>query len=287
MHKVAIVTHTGSDISPQEAQHLGVVLIPDIVRFGEEEYQNKFGISDEAFYERMRQEKKLPTSSQPPLSAYVKAYKQAAEAGADEIFCLMVTSKMSGCYNAAKSAIRRFSRECPTVPVTVYDTLQVSHGMSLMVREAVKLAAEGLTAEQIREQMDLLQDRIALYFMLDTLENARKGGRVGGITATIAATFGIKPLMKFTDGVCKDFTKTLSAQAAQHHLLDLIEKEADPTGELIVFHGDASEKADRFIDQVKARFPELRIRKEMVGAVIAIYAGDGSLGVAFIRKAAS
>ena len=98
--KVALITHTGSDMPLDEAAGLGISIIPDKVLFGDEEYRNMTEISSEMFYEKLAAAEKLPTSSQPSLGDFVKAYRKAAEE-ADEVLCLMITSKMSGCYAAA------------------------------------------------------------------------------------------------------------------------------------------------------------------------------------------
>ena len=114
--KVALITHTGSDMPLDEAAGLGISIIPDKVLFGDEEYRNMTEISSEMFYEKLAAAEKLPTSSQPSLGDFVKAYRKAAEE-ADEVLCLMITSKMSGCYAAALSAAQMVKRQGLQVPV--------------------------------------------------------------------------------------------------------------------------------------------------------------------------
>ena len=146
--KVALITHTGSDMPLDEAAGLGITIIPDKVLFGDEEYRNMTEISSQMFYEKLAAAEKLPTSSQPSLGDFVKAYRKAAEE-ADEVLCLMITSKMSGCYAAALSAAQMVKRQGLQVPVYVYDTQQCSHGMAQMVRAAAELAGAGFASSEI------------------------------------------------------------------------------------------------------------------------------------------
>lgn len=280
--KTALITHTGSDMPLNEAADLGITIIPDKVLFGEKEYRNMTEISAEEFYEKLAAAETLPTSSQPSLGDFVKAYRKAAE-GADEVLCLMITSKMSGCYGAAVSAAQMVKRQGLTVPVYVYDTQQCSHGMAQMVRAAAELADTGASAEEIMEQLDLLQPKMGVYVVLNSLENARKGGRVGAVTAMTDA-LGLKPVVTFTDGLVRDYGMALNYENGLKKLAAVVLKEADRSMPVTVFHGAAQEQAENLRQMLLEADPQLRIRMETVGPVIGIFTGGGCSGTAFTKN---
>ena len=256
--KVALITHTGSDMPLDEAAGLGISIIPDKVLFGDEEYRNMTEISSEMFYEKLAAAEKLPTSSQPSLGDFVKAYRKAAEE-ADEVLCLMITSKMSGCYAAALSAAQ-------------------------MVRAAAELAGAGFASSEIMAELDRLQPRMGVYVVLDSLENARKGGRVGAVTAMAAEALGIKPVLVFRDGLVRDHALAMNYENGLKKVLDIYEKEADRSLPVTVFHGAAPDRAQLLREMIEAVAPDVQIRMEMVGPVIGIYAGSGCAGIAFTKK---
>ena len=282
--KVRLITHTGCDMPLEEAKELHIEMIPDKVLFGEEEYRNMTEITAEDFYQKMADAKELPTSSGPSVGDFAKAFRRAAE-DADEILCLMITSKMSGCYATAAAAAGMVKRQGLMVPVYVYDTRQCSHGMAQMVRAAAKMAENGASARQIMDRLTALQDKMGVYFVLESLKNARKGGRVGAIKALTADALGIKPLLMFTDGLVKDYAVARAMQDGMERVASRYFTEGEPRETVTVFHAACPERAQEMKRIIEKKMPGTKIRIETVGPVIGIYTGSGCVGIAFTRKA--
>lgn len=281
--RIHIITHTGCDMPLAEAEALHVSVIPDRVIFGSETYRNMTEITAETFYRRLEEAKELPTSSQPSMGDYLRAYREAAQ-GADEILCLMITSQMSGCYQGAVAAAKAAERQGFSIPIYVYDTRQCSHGMAQMVRAAVKMAESGLNSKEIMEQLSALQSRIGVYFVLESLKNARKGGRVGAVKALAADVLGIKPVLFFADGLVRDFAVAKSFAEGLKRIEDLFLEECDPADPVTVFHAAAPEQAQHLKERLEKLLPQIQIRVEPVGPVIGIYTGSGCVGLAFTKK---
>ncbi|MDO4481184.1 MAG: DegV family protein [Bacillota bacterium] len=281
--RVKLVTHTGSDMQPEEAEMLNIELIPDRVVFGEEEYRNMTEINAEEFYRKLSGAKEIPTSSQPSPGDFLRAFRKAAE-GADEILCLMITSKMSGCYSAAVSAAGTAKRQGIKTPIYVYDTMQCSHGMAQMVRAAARLAGEGCSAEEIMKKLDSIQSLTGVYFVLDTLENARKGGRVGAVTSRTVSLLGIKPLLYFKDGLVREYGIARSFEGGIKRITDKFIEDGDVRYPVTVFHAAAPERAEQLKDIILQQVPEANVKIGTVGPVIGIYTGAGCAGIAFTGK---
>lgn len=281
--RVGLITHTGSDMPLEEAESLQIGMVPDKVIFGEEEYRNMTEITADMFYDKLELADSLPTSSQPSAGDFIRAFQKAAE-DSDEILCLMITSKMSGCYEAALSAAQIAKRRGLTVPVYVYDTMQCSHGMAQMVRAAKELADDGFTAEEIMERLTSFRPRVGVYFVLDSLENARKGGRIGAITAKTVSMLGVKPLLSFSEGLVREYGIARNFSGGMNKIVGQFIKYGDPRLPVTVFHAAAPERAEKLRNLIIEQVPEAVVRIETVGPVIGIYTGTGCAGIAFTRK---
>ena len=281
--KVQIVTHTGSDLPLEEAQKLGVAVVPDIVMFGETEYNNMFDLSAEEFFDKLRTAGELPTSSHPTVGDMSRVFVEKSLM-VEEILFLAVTSKMSGSFAAAETARDMAIKQGAKAKIYVYDTMQCSHAMAEMVREAQRLANEGRSATEIISQLDEYRHKMGQYFILDTLQYARKGGRVGAIKALAADTMKIKPLLVFDDGLVRDIGIAKNFDDGLDKVLEKYKAEADFTKPITIFHLDALDKAQKLASMVRDINPTVETRIGYVGPVIAIYAGPGGAGLSFVKK---
>ncbi|MCF0141793.1 MAG: DegV family protein [Parasporobacterium sp.] len=282
MNKVSIITHTGCDISPDEARDISVRMVCDIVVLDNHTYRNLEELSPKQFYDLSVSASDISTSHF-RTGEMIDAMNEASE-NSEELLCLSITSKMSGCYSASIVASEIFSEQNKDTKISVYDTSQCSHGMAIMVRKAAEMAEKGADTTEIISALDNLKDRIGIYFILDSLKYAKKGGRVGAVKMLTADILGIKPLMTFRNGEVKDIGVSRSTQEGINAVARRIREEADPSCEITVFHGDAPEKAEALASLIKADFPEASIRFEYVGPVIGVFAGPGTVGAAFTKK---
>lgn len=282
--KIRLITHTGCDMPLEEAERLHINMVPDKVIFGDTEYRNMTEITADEFYRKMEAAKELPTSSGPSVGDFVRAFREAAR-DADEILCLIITSKMSGCYSTAVAATGTLKRQGLEVPIYIYDTQQCSHGMAQMVRAAAKMAQNGDSALQVMEKLTDLQSKMGVYFVLESLKNARKGGRVGAIKALTADALGIKPLLLFADGVVRDYAVARGMADGMKRVASRFGAEGTLEETITIFHAAAPERAEEMKNLILKEVPEAVIRIESVGPVIGIYTGSGCVGIAFTKKA--
>lgn len=281
--KIQIITHTGGDFPLDEAKALGIPVAADFVIFGDETYLNMFNLTAEEFYAKLETSPVLPTSSHPAVGEFADMYCEAAKT-ADEILVIALTSKMSGSYAAAVTAVEVAKERGVEIPIYVFDTLQVSHAMSYCIREAYRLSKEGLTATEIMKELEEYRSKMGMYFVLGSLKYARKGGRVGAIKALAADAMGIKPLLVFTDGVVKDIGIARNFEDGFEKVLDKYETEANFDKPVTVFHLEALDKAEMLAKRVREINPNAEITIEYVGPVIGIYAGPGGAGLCFEKK---
>ncbi|MBQ0078660.1 MAG: DegV family protein [Eubacterium sp.] len=281
--KIKIVTQTGSNFPLDEAERLGITVLPDILIFDGVEYKNVYELTAEEFYEKLKTVDKLPTSSYPHVSDFVDTFVELSK-DADEIIFFAVTSKMSGSYSAALTASEMAREAGAQCPIYVYDTLQVSHPMRLMIYEAYRLAEAGLSATEIIGKMEEYRHKMGCYFILGSLKYAKMGGRVGVIKALAADAMGIKPLMVFDDGVVKDIGIARNMDDGIDKVIAKYKEEADFSQPVIVIHEAAPNVAATLESKIKAVNPDAQITIDYEGPVVGMYAGPGGGGIAFVKK---
>jgi len=280
--RTCIVTHTGCDMTLERAKQLSIVMIPDIVIYEERAYLNGVELEPVSFYERLSGSSKLPTSSHPNNRMFMDAF--CGISGCEEILCLTCTSQMSSTYSTACVSAQLVREEGFPIPVRVYDTKQVSHGMGLMVEEAARLADAGASAQEIIEALDAMQNRIGVYFMLETLKYAYKGGRTGAIGLLATDILGVRPILLFKDGTVRDIGILRNAHESLKAVAGHYKKEAKKGGDVIVFHGNVPFRAQTLSHMIAEIDPDAKLRTEFVGPVIGLYAGPGTAGVAFVKE---
>lgn len=281
MKKTAIFTNSVSDIPPAIAAEYDIHIVPDLILFDTEEYRNNIDIDPPRLYEKLAVCKKLPTTSHPNPSIYINCFREAADA--DDIICINLTSKMSGSINSANDAKQDLEAEGFGPRIHIYDSLQVSFGLATMVISAAKMANAGASAEAILSHLDNIRDRIGVYFVMESLQNARKGGRVGAIRVLAADLLGVKPILMFRDGLVRDVGIVRGFPEGLERVLQYYKDRAQFGGEVFLFHADRADAAQKVALRLREIDPDVKIRIEWVGAVIGIYTGAGCIGVAFME----
>lgn len=280
---VRVFTNSVCDLTPAQAEELGVTMIPDMIAFGPgEQYRNNEQIDPPTLYKKLAQSDELPTTAHPNLDQYMQAFRSVDNG--DEILCISLTSKMSGSYNTACSACRLLQEQGFAIPIRVYDSLQVSFGLAVLVRQAARLARQGADMAAILAALDELRPRVGVYFVMESLENARRGGRVGAIRVLAADLFKVKPILVFRDGLVRDIGIVRGYDNAVDRVLNLYRERARFGGEVYLFHADRTGLAESVRDRLLQIDPDARITIGWVGAVIGIYTGPGALGLAFEQK---
>ncbi len=280
--RTCIVAQTGCDILMEEAEQEGIFLIPDLVTHKEREYYSQVDIGSAELYRILRTTDKLPTSAHSGPAVFMRVFERAREY--DEIICVVLTSKMSGSMNGALLAARIAQEEGFPVSIHIYDSLSASHGMGLIVREANRLANEGLTAKEIMERLDVFRSRICIYFMFESLKCAWQGGRVSALGPLFTDKLGVRPLFSFPEGLIRPVGLLRNAREGMRSLARHYEKEADRTRDACIFHGDDLHRGRRVEEMIRAFAPEAPLRIGIVGPPIGLHSGPSAVGVAFVRR---
>lgn len=281
MGNCKVFTNSVSDLSPERAQEYNIGVVPDIVIFNNKEYLCNIDIDPPRLFSMMRESQRLPSTSHPNAHIYASSFRTAQ--AYDEILCINVSSVMSGSYQTATSTAKAMAEEGFKPPIYTYDSLQVSFGLALLVIEAAKLAREGKTAREIMDYLDTIRNKVGVYFVMRSLENAKKGGRVGEIKCLTATLLGIHPILTFRDGTVKEIRLMHTFDKSVLRVAEYFKNKARKGSMVFIYHGDNEPDALRIKQRVLDCDPQADIHIDWIGVAIGIYAGEGTVGVAFME----
>jgi DegV family protein with EDD domain len=277
-HRIALVTDSTCDIPAEWRAQYEIRVVPMTVIFGEQQYLDGVDLSAEAFYERLLVDPLHPTTSQPTPQAFLDAYRQAAEMGAEEILTLTISAAMSGTIVSARQAAQDFS-----LPVHILDSKNNSMGLGWQVIAAARTRAAGGDLPAMIAAAERVQKRMVYYIALDTIEYLSRGGRFGGAARLMESVVHIKPVIYVRpdagtvgaslparsrtgaiDGMYKEFCRHIDTARPMH---------------ITVLHNNALEEAQALKERVQKAFSPAEIFISIVSPVLGVHTGPRALAL--------
>ncbi|HEX6237510.1 MAG TPA: DegV family protein [Acidimicrobiales bacterium] len=277
---VRIVTDSSADLPAAEMEELGVEVVPLSIRFGTEEYTDGVDLSVEQFYEKLVTSEELPETSAPAPGAFEAAFRRQAEAGADAVVCINLSSGLSATMQAAQTAATAVAGD---LDARVVDSLSITSGLGTQVRLASQAAAEGADADAVVALVEDLAKRTRVIGTLDTLENLKKGGRVGAAQALLGSVLSVKPLIDISSGVVAEAGKVRTRRRALEWVRDQV-FERPRVEHLNIAHGMAPD-VDQMLDLLAPRYPADQVQVTTIGATIGTHGGPRVMGLTWIEPA--
>ena len=278
MSRVHIVTDSSCDLTTAETDEHGIGVVPLNIRFGTEEFVDREQLSVEDFYAKMASTGLLPETAAPSPGRFEQEFRAAREAGADAVVCINLSGGLSATVQSARTAATSLEGE---IDVRVIDSLSLTGGLGTMVLAAAKAAADGADADAVEQLVRAMIARTEIYGALDTLENLKKGGRIGSAKALLGSMLSVKPIIHIVDGAVEEAGKQRTRRRALEFLRDKLFEE--PTVEqLSVLHGEAPD-IDDFLELIASRYPRDSVRLGKIGAVIGTHGGPGVIGICYLK----
>lgn len=279
---VKFIIDSASDILPEEAKASGVICLPLLVRFGEQEYRDSVDLSHKDFYEKLIESDTLPTTSQLPPAAFEDAYKDIVSAG-DTAVVITVSSRLSGTYQSAALAAQEYENQ-----VFVVDSESATIGERILLLRGLELCRQGLSAREIAAQLDIEKKSIRLMALLDTLEYLKKGGRISAVTALAGGLLSIKPVVAVEDGLVVQVGKARGSKQGNNLLRQMVKESGIDFGKpyALAYSGLSDALLQKYVkdsaDLWEGKSEKLPI--STVGCIIGTHVGPGAIAVAFFEK---
>lgn len=238
MKKFQILVDSASDLKNDylDGLDIGFKVIPLTILAGDKEFVDNDEINIDEMLSAMHASKKS-TSACPAPQSFLDEFENA-----EYTFIVTITSKLSGCYNAAMVAKQSYEKG---QNVHVIDSKAVSGTEILIVNKLVKLINKGIAFEEIVEQIEKYRDSKSLWFILQKFDNLVNNGRMSKLAGLIASTLVIRPICIAYEGEIKMLKKIIGIKNAFAKLVQLIKEKASDYSEetLIITHCKAEEEA--------------------------------------------
>lgn len=277
MAGVRVVTDTACDLPDDIVNELGIGLVSLRIRFGSEEFVDRVELSTKEFWARCASFDGLPETSAPSPGQFKEAFERMAAEGATGVVCVNLSSKMSATIQAARQAASELEGQ---IPVRVVDSLSVTLGQGLITIEAAKRAAAGGSIDEVAQAAEAAASRMTVLGVIDTLDNLKKGGRIGGAQAFLGTMLSIKPVIQVVDGVVEPESRQRTRGKALRYLADKV-RAAGEISSMAAFNADSPDM-DSFLSMIEGIHPQGSILVGDVGPVIGTHAGPGAIGVAWM-----
>ncbi|SDY07942.1 EDD domain protein, DegV family [Modestobacter sp. DSM 44400] len=217
------------------------------------------------------------STSRPTPGDFVAAYRRRLAAGADRIVSVHLSGELSSTVDAARLAAAQVGEHL----VTVLDSRSAAMGTGFAVLAAARAAASGEDAALVAAAARNTAAGARVFFVVDTLDHLRRGGRIGSAAALLGSALAVKPVLHVVDGRVVALEKVRTSSRALNrivqHAVDVAG--SGPVG-VAVHHLAAPDRAQRLADALTARLPDVReLHFSEIGAAVGAHVGPGAVGV--------
>ena len=275
---IRIVSDSTCDLPADVGRANNISIIPMYVNVGAEAFRDGIDLSRQEFYERLPNFKHHPTTAAPSPMLFRQTYEQLAAQGATEILSIHISVKLSAVVEMAAQG----AKDTRVIPVTVYDSRQLSMGTGFQVLAAAQAAAEGRSMAEILSMLEELNTRTRVFAALDTLEYLRRSGRMNFALAFLGSLLQIKPFLKMYAGN-PTAERIRTRSKAMDRLVKLLE-EASPLEKVALLHSNAADRAEELHKRVQHLLPAGEMIFEEITPVLGAHIGPGVVGFATISQ---
>lgn len=279
MRKIGIVMDSTGYLTSDILKKYQINVVPLMVNIGDETF-SELELPNTVFFEKLNHISGLSITSQPSVGAFLNTYESLFSKGVEEIVSLHLSSAISGTLRSAQMAKELASNS----NIYLFDSKSSALGLGVLAWAAAEWAEQELSVSEILTNLQSLQQQTELYFIVNTLENLRKGGRIGGAAALLGTLLQIKPILYFNYNAEIDvFDKVRSRSRAWQRVLAELTR-ALSTGKrhrICVMHVNIPKEGESLLHELQIRYPEHEVRLFEAGAVIATHVGHGAFGLVF------
>ncbi|OAB43210.1 DegV family protein [Paenibacillus glacialis] len=281
MPTIKIFADSTSDLPNSWIEEYDIGIVPLYVIFGEQSLRDGLDITPIDLYQRVTQDGDLPKTAAPSPADFMRAFTPYIERG-DQILFISLSSELSSTYQNALIA----ADEYPTDQIAVFDSLNLSSAIGLLVMKAIKAAKAGRSLKEIVTLLEAVRPEVETEFVVDTLEYLYKGGRCSGMQNLIGSLLKIRPIIKVAEGKMIPATRVRGKrEKAVEQLLQnvLDKKDLMDHDHIMVVHSLAEEDALL----MQARLQELtqaEVTLSNAGCVICSHCGPHTIGIMYSKK---
>lgn len=285
MEKIAIVTDSNSGISQQQAEKMGIFVVPMPFMIDGETYYEGINLSTDEFYKKLGQNADISTS-QPTPGSVTDLWDKLLEEY-DSIVHIPMSSGLSGSCHTAQILADDYDGR-----VQVADNQRISVTQRQAVLDAIELAGRGMSAKDIKEKLVSVKLESSIYIMVDTLKYLKRGGRITPAAAAFGEILRIKPVLQIQGEKLDAFAKVRSVKQAKNIMINAMKGDmekrfggASPENVwLEVAHTQNENEAKTFAGEILNEMPGFDIYTAPLSLSVSCHIGPGALAIACSKK---
>jgi len=282
MNKILITTDSTADLSPEILETRNIKIVPLYVRFNDESYKDSIDITTPELYKKFETYGFLPKTQAASPGDFEVFFKKFLDEGY-KIVHISIGSKISATYKSALLAIDLLE----TKDVYVIDSANLSSGIALLVLKASDLKDQGLSAEEIHQEITKLVPKVSSQFAIKTLDYLHKGGRASGLSAFVGSVLRIKPIIQVNDGKLDVYKKSVGkmSKALDVMIDDLVNLNGEIDDNYVfITHSLAPDSFEYIKNRVEKEVKVKHILEGHAGCVISSHCGEGTIGILYIKR---
>ncbi|WP_035766035.1 DegV family protein [Butyrivibrio sp. NC2002] len=286
MSKVAIMTDTNCGIMPAEGKELGILVIPTPFMIDGTEYLEGVTLTQDDFFKKLAEGADVSTS-QPSPASLLQSWDLLLEEYDEIVYIPLSSGLSSSCQTATMLAADDYEGK-----VFVVNNQRISVTMRQSVLDAIEMKDKGLSAKEIKEELEAVKFESSIYIMLDTLYYLKKGGRITPAAAALGTLLKLKPVLQIQGEKLDAFAKARTASQGKNIMINaMISDIENRFGGLdakdVNLAGAYSynlDKALEFKSEVEAAIPGYDMHMDPLSLVVSCHIGPGALAIACSRK---
>ncbi|MBP3595710.1 MAG: DegV family protein [Lachnospiraceae bacterium] len=273
-----IIGDSCTDITEEMKQEGFISLVPLTLTIKGETFVDDDTFNQKEFLAKMKQSEECPKSACPSPERYMREFE-----GQEECYVVTLSSRLSGSYNSAVLAKNMYLEEHPEAKIEIVDSKSASCGQMLLVVKLRELKEKGFGFEEVQKKITEFRDNMQTKFVLESLENLRKNGRLSKVAFTLCNVLNIRPVMAAEDGEIIKIDQTRGHNKALMRMIEYIEADAtDVTNKIVgISHCNNRERAEMVKREILKRLPFKDCIIVDTAGVATLYANDGGIIVSY------
>jgi DegV family protein with EDD domain len=281
MPEIALVTDSTAYIPPEIVDRYSLTVVPQVLIWGENTYQDGVDIQPDEFYSRLQNSKIMPTTSQVSIASMKTTFEDLTGKGY-HVIGIFISSKFSGTIQSAIQAIDMMGSAGKNV--TILDSLSTSMALGFQVLAAARVLEDGANLEDVIATAEKARDHTGVFFAVDTLEFLHRGGRIGGAKRFFGTALNVKPVLTLNDGHIEAVEQIRTKKKAIARVMELVEEQVKGRSpiHLASLHANAEAEAKELLEMASKRVDVSESIFTTVSPVVGTHAGPGTVGLAYM-----
>ncbi len=271
-----LVIDGAGDLPTGWAEQYDIHKIPINIHFGDQVFLQGIDLSDADFYRIVEESGRIPQTSQPSPQQFIEFYQRVAKPG-ETILSIHVTSKLSGTFASAEMAARELKDRYNVIP---FDSASGSASMAYMCQEVRQMEEKGASLQAILDRLDFIRRNVSIVLTLNTLEYARRSGRVKALQAALASILNVKPIIALKDGMLDMSDRVRTRSRAMDAVVDAIcQKVGRRKVNLAVVHSEDPASGEMLKAKAQAVLNCHQVITTTLSIAVAANLGPGTIGL--------